>query len=160
MFKDFELTQVLYENVYIQCEIDISLIDEEYGGVYTGYLDDLYMYVDARLFKKRLSKDAHKHIKYWFYGSNNQMENLTKYACRLPIAWLVWSKFLLAHDYLPSDFQPLAMQVLEWFDLDRYNAAYNLPEEEYEVIKHDLPLVIDQLKNYPTDKFAPPVGEK
>lgn len=78
----------------------------------------------------------------------------------LPLVWLSYSKRLLASDYIPSDFNSWALTLLEWFDLVKYNEAYNLSEDEYKSIKDDLLLVINKLKNYPIDKFAPPIGDK
>lgn len=75
----------------------------------------------------------------------------------MPIWWLAWSKSMLKWDYIPSNFQPWALAVLEWFDLERYHQAYHLSQEEYDAIKHDLPLVIDGLKRYPAEKLAPAV---
>ena len=77
----------------------------------------------------------------------------------LPMAWLSISKRALYWDHIPVNFYPVALAILEKFDLERYQKAYQLPQEEYEAMKRDLPVVLEGLRNYPADKLAPPMDE-
>ena len=77
----------------------------------------------------------------------------------LPMAWLSISKRVLYWDHIPVNFYPVALAILENFDLERYQKAYQLPQEEYEAMKRDLPVVLEGLRNYPADKLAPPMDE-
>lgn len=77
----------------------------------------------------------------------------------VPICWLSISKRALQLDHMPSNFHPWALAILERFDLARYQAAYHLPPEEYEAIARDLPVVLQGLREYPPEKFGPPIDE-
>ena len=77
----------------------------------------------------------------------------------LPMAWLSISKRALYWDHMPSNFHPWALAIVGSFDLARYQAAYHLPMDEYEAMQRDLPVVLEGLRNYPADKFAPPMDE-
>ena len=66
----------------------------------------------------------------------------------VPVRWLAISKRALQLDHMPSNFHPWALAILERFDLPRYQAAYHQPPEEYEAIAHDLPIVLQGLRNY------------
>ncbi|RKT50737.1 hypothetical protein DFR40_2664 [Azonexus fungiphilus] len=76
-----------------------------------------------------------------------------------PIHWLAISKRALQLDHVPSNFHPWALAILDSFDLPRYQAAYQLPLEEYAAIAQDLPQVLDGLRHYPQEKLAPPIDE-
>lgn len=125
--------------------------------IYKCMMIGLYMFVFPKDWRKSAEtlEYARKEFLHYFISSVFTTRNAV-----LPLAWLSYTKYVLGMDYVPSDFQSLALKILEWFDLERYQAAYHLPQEEYDAIKHDLPLVINQLKNYPVDKFAPPIGDK
>lgn len=139
MFESIKISSLLVDDIYFNCDIRIDLIDEEFGGIYTGGLSDIDMYINSSLFKDKTSKISHEYICSIFYDYPNYVsEKMIKTTCTMPIFWLVWSKSMLQWDYLPSDFSLWALAILEWFDLDRYNAAYHLPEGEYNAIKHDL----------------------
>lgn len=77
----------------------------------------------------------------------------------LPMAWLSISKRALYWDHIPVNFYLVALAILEKFDLERYQAAYRLPTEEYEAMKRDLPEVLEGLRQYPLEKLAPPMDE-
>ncbi|EWS65850.1 hypothetical protein KBW71_05910 [Hydrogenophaga aromaticivorans] len=77
----------------------------------------------------------------------------------VPVCWLAISKRALQLDHMPSNFHPWALGILEKFDLARYQAAYHLPPEEYEAIARDLPVVLQRLREYPPEKFGPPIDE-
>lgn len=77
----------------------------------------------------------------------------------LPYRWLAISKRALYWDHIPVNFYPVALAILEKFDLERYQAAYRLPTEEYEAMKRDLPEVLEVLRQYPLEKLAPPMDE-
>lgn len=161
MFKNIKISSLLVDDIYFDCDVRIDLIDGEFGGIYTGGLSDIEMYINSLLFIDKDSNIAHEYIYSIFYDYPNYVfEKMIKTTCTMPIFWLIWSKSMLQWDYLPSDFSKGALAILEWFDLDRYNATYHLPEEEFTAIKNDLPLVISQLKNYPKERFAPPIGDK
>ena len=38
-------------------------------------------------------------------------------------------------------------------------AAYHMPAEEYEAVARDLPVVLQGLRDYPKERFAPPIDE-
>jgi hypothetical protein len=77
----------------------------------------------------------------------------------LPYRWLAITKRSLYWDHIPSNFYPVALAILEKFDLERYQAAYHLPADEYEAMRRDLPEVLDGLRNYPSEKLASPMDE-
>lgn len=77
----------------------------------------------------------------------------------MPLHWLGISKRALHWDHVPSNLHPWALAILESFDLQRYQAAYNMPAEEYEAVARDLPVVLQGLRDYPKERFAPPIDE-
>jgi hypothetical protein len=77
----------------------------------------------------------------------------------LPLAWLSIAKRALQWNHLPCNFYPWALAILEAFDLPRYQAAYNMPPDEYEAVARDLPVVLKSLREYPQDQLAPPIDE-
>jgi hypothetical protein len=77
----------------------------------------------------------------------------------VPIAWLAMAKRAVQWNHIPSNFHPWALAILEHFDLERYQAAYHMPAEEYEAVARDLPVVLQGLRDYPKDRFAPPIDE-
>ncbi|WP_334069898.1 hypothetical protein [Acinetobacter colistiniresistens] len=111
--------------------------------IYLQMYDDWLVYVcipkDWRKSAETLEY-ARKEFLHYFISSVFTTRNAV-----LPLAWLSYTKYVLGMDYVPSDFQSLALKILEWFDLERYQAAYHLPQEEYDAIKHDLPLVIKEV---------------
>lgn len=77
----------------------------------------------------------------------------------MPLHWLGIAKRALQWNHVPSNFHPWALAILEHFDLQRYQAAYHMPAEEYEAVARDLPVVLQGLRDYPKDRFAPPIDE-
>lgn len=77
----------------------------------------------------------------------------------VPLCWLATTKRALQWDHMPSNFHPWALAILESFDLPRYQAAYHMAEDEYEAVARDLPMVLQGLRDYPKEKFAPPIDE-
>jgi hypothetical protein len=77
----------------------------------------------------------------------------------VPIRWLAIAKRALHWNHMPSNFYPWALEILSRFDLPRYQAAYHMPADEYEAVAHDLPIVLEGLRNYPLDQLAPPIDE-
>ncbi|NHQ85214.1 hypothetical protein HA050_03700 [Iodobacter sp. HSC-16F04] len=77
----------------------------------------------------------------------------------IPMRWLAISKRALQWDYMPGNFHPWALAILESFDLPRYQAAYHLPLDEFTAIEQDLPVVLEGLRNYPKENLAEPMDE-
>ena len=97
------------------------------------------------------------HIFWWVM--NEAWDVYCQVNANLPIAWLSITKKALEWDHVPINFHPWALAILEHFDLERYHAAYHLPRDEYEAIAHDLPVVLEGLRNYPAEKLAAPIDE-
>lgn len=159
MFNNKMLKKLLNEDIY---SFSVQERKWEFSGynepLYILMCDDWWEYVyiqnSWRDSSSKYDEATNEFLQYFKSSAFNEISSI------LPLVWLSYSKRLLSSDYIPSDFCVWALAILEWFDLDRYNVTYHLPEEEFTAIKNDLPLVISQLKNYPKERFAPPIGDK
>ena len=134
----FEQTQPIY----------LALMD-----YYSALFDKEY----ARQDWARFSMNGRNDKLWWVI--NEAWEEFGKVNPNLPVAWLGTAKRALQLDHMPSNFHPWALAILEKLDLSRYQAAYHLPPEEYNAIARDLPIVLQGLRDYPPEKFAPPIDE-
>ncbi|MDW5415702.1 hypothetical protein R6242_03850 [Iodobacter sp. CM08] len=95
----------------------------------------------------------------FWWGINEEWEAYGRINPAIPMRWLAISKRALQWDYMPSNFHPWALAILESFDLPRYQAAYHLPLDEFTAIEQDLPVVLKGVRNYPKEKLAAPMDE-
>ena len=101
---------------------------------------------------------ANKNENFWWVV-NEEWAQYGTVNPNVPIRWLAISKRALHWNHLPSNFHPWALAILDAFDLPRYQAAYNMPPDEYEAVARDLPVVLKGLREYPPDRLAPPIDE-
>ena len=121
------------------------------------YYEKLFDYPKALVRWEQFDAEAKTENMWW--TMNEGWESFCKLNPELPIHWLAQAHRALYWDHIPSNFHPWALAILEKFDLDRYQVAYHLPDEEYQAIARDLPVVLEGLRNYPPEKFGPPIDE-
>ncbi|MDW5415701.1 hypothetical protein R6242_03845 [Iodobacter sp. CM08] len=129
----------------------------------TEYYKALY---DSGSYEERIAEQERGHefrqdmycSSFWWV-INEAWESYGKLNPAIPMRWLAISKRALQWDYMPSNFHPWALAILESFDLPRYQAAYHLPLDEFTAIEQDLPVVLEGLRNYPKEKLAEPMDE-
>jgi len=135
----------------------------QFGQTKPVYLALLEYY--AALFDKayaredwaRVSHEGRNHKFWWVMNESWKSYGTTN--PDVPVRWLAIAKRALQLDHMPSNFHPWALAILEKFDLPRYQAAYHLPPEEYQAVARDLPVVLQGLRDYPPERFAPPIDE-
>jgi len=121
------------------------------------YYSDLYDY--PFMAEKIKNNDAdYRNGRLWWV-MNEGWKSYGTVRPTMPMHWLAISKRALYWDHIPVNFYPVALAILEKFDLERYQASYRLPTEEYEAMKRDLPEVLEGLRQYPLEKLAPPMDE-
>ena len=132
----------------------------ECKSVYLALLDYYHRLLDSPSAKEDWdqSDDHGRNYELWWV-MNEGWKSFGTLNPILPMAWLSISKRVLYWEHIPVNFYPVALAILENFDLERYQKAYQLPQEEYEAMKRDLPVVLEGLRNYPADKLAPPMDE-
>jgi len=151
MFPNVKLQDLCSDEVYQFAEREPLYLE------LLKYFSDLYDYRQAVERWSRFGPIQRTGNLWWvmnegwlYYGTINP---------DLPIRWLAISKRALQWDHVPSNFHPWALAILESFDLQRYQAAYHMPAEEYEAVARDLPVVLQGLRDYPKERFAPPIDE-
>lgn len=151
MFPGVKVESLLKGDVYLFPERDDIYLK------FLKYFIDLYDYPRAITVWNQ-STDEERSGRLWRIV-NEAWESYSKINENLPVIWLATAKKALEWDHMPVNFHPWALAILEHFDLERYHAAYHLPRDEYEAIAHDLPIVLEGLRNYPTEKLAAPIDE-
>lgn len=122
-----------------------------------AYYADLFDYRQKKARWQKYSPEVKTESLWWVM--NESWKSYGTVRPNTPIHWLAISKRALQLDHVPSNFHPWALAILDSFDLPRYQAAYQLPLEEYAAIAQDLPQVLDGLRHYPQEKLAPPIDE-
>lgn len=121
------------------------------------YFSDLFDYKQALEQWKQFDQQDKNENLWWVM--NEGWRSYGTVRPNMPLHWLGIAKRALQWNHIPSNFHPWALAILEHFDLARYQAAYHMPAEEYEAVARDLPVVLQGLRDYPKDRFAPPIDE-
>ncbi|WP_144372137.1 hypothetical protein [Vogesella urethralis] len=151
LFRNATIEELTSEKVYEFAECK---------PVYLALLDYYHRLLDSPSAKEDWdqSDDHGRNYELWWV-MNEAWQEYGTLKPDLPYRWLAISKRVLYWDHIPVNFYPVALAILEKFDLERYQAAYRLPTEEYEAMKRDLPEVLEGLRQYPLEKLAPPMDE-
>ena len=151
MFPEVRLSDVLVDQIY------------GFSGRKPLYIEFLRYFIDLYDYPRAIavwsqSTDEERSGRLWRIV-NEAWESYSKINENLPVIWLATAKKALEWDHVPINFHPWALAILEHFDLDCYHAAYHLPRDEYEAIARDLPIVLEGLRNYPTERLTAPIDE-
>ncbi|MBB5020414.1 hypothetical protein HNQ59_003733 [Chitinivorax tropicus] len=152
MFPNASIEELTSEEVYayVDCKsVYLALLQ---------YYSDLYDYPRAKAVLAEADADMLNDHLWWIM--NEAWKEYGTLNPAVPYRWLAIAKHALHWNHMPSNFHRWAMAILEKFDLERYQAAYHLPEAEYAAMKQDLPIVLEGLRQFPPEKFAPPLDEE
>jgi hypothetical protein len=152
-------------DMFPNISLEALVSDEIYGFTSreSVYLRLLQYYEDLFDYPKEQARWASGSLKYkndnFWWVMNEAWKAFSKPNANLPLQWLSHARQALHWNHMPSNFHPWALTILSRFDLPRYQAAYQMPLDEYEAVARDLPLVLAGLREYPLDRLAPPIDE-